>query len=305
MKKRVLILIALSVLAKVIFATPYQDISELGTSAGMIGLGNVGGFTDSATVLLEPPGGLSHAGNSLSAFYTQLFGDISYYTGAATLKATEKLTIGLGFTHENDGSVDITGESNSQAVSQSQFTPTTTQIVGGIDYALSKDLNIGTTCTLYHRNQSKLTGIGAGLGAGLKTTGSWGELILYGKNMLGGKVTYTSSINESLIHEYGVSIKTPIIRTIVNTELLAQIRNLSELGVSLKGAGLRIYPLETPQIGINLGYKEKYQIGTQIRSLFCGGISLKLDQLTVEYGYDTTDLYQQENQHYFSVSINY
>lgn len=50
------------------FGTAYQDISELGTSAGMIGLGNVGGFTHSAAVVLETPGGLSHAGNSMAAF---------------------------------------------------------------------------------------------------------------------------------------------------------------------------------------------------------------------------------------------
>jgi len=287
-------------------ATTYQDISDIGTSAGIIGLGNVSGFTESASVLLENPGGLSIAGNSGSLFYTQLFGDISYFTGAVSFKLNDRLTLGLGCIYEDDGSIDVTGENDDgEAISSSVFNAHVAQYVVGMDYGLTPDYNLGLTWTQYHRSQYTLEGNGGDLGIGFKSKFSWIDIILFGKNVLGQKVSYNNNAYETLQTEIGVSFKTTPLDILGSPQLFGQAKQLTQTGILLKGAGVRFFPTQSDIIGLNIGYKEKHRIGTTLRSLFCGGITLKLEGLMFEYGYDTTDIFQQENQHYFSLALTY
>lgn len=234
-----------------------------------------------------------------------MFGDIGYFTGAVSMKA-DALTFGAGITYENDGAVDLTSEnSNGEAISSSTFVANTAQYCIGMDYELFRDLNLGLTWTQYERNQSTLKGTGGDLGLGINTKWNGFETILFGKNILGQKVSYNNGASEGLITEFGTAMRSPQFCVLFDMEAMGQIRWLSQLGVNLKGAGLKIYPLSNKLLGLNVGYKEKFRIGSSIKSVFCGGISLKLDPITFEYGYDTTDVFQQENQHYFSIALNF
>ena len=58
-----------------IFGATYQTMSELGTSASMIGLGNIHGFEKSANVIFDNPAGLNNIkGISAGSFSTELMG---------------------------------------------------------------------------------------------------------------------------------------------------------------------------------------------------------------------------------------
>jgi hypothetical protein len=303
-KKWVILCVILGFAQGVLFATTYQDISELGTSAGMIGRGNVGGFSSAASGLLENPVGMSHADNSVSTFYTQLFGDIDYVTGALSYKVTPEITLGIGAVVELNPNNDITSTNNAnEVISNGTFTAYTSQAILGADFKLTKELNLGLTWTQYTRKQSDLEGSGGDLGLGLRYDSDWGEIILYGKNIMRQTMTYTTGASETFAPETGLSYKSDPIPELYQSEIFGQIRYLSDDTILLKGIGIRVYPLNNPYIGLTLGHKDKQQAGSAIRSLVSAGVTLSLGNLSFDYAYDTTDVYQQENQHYFSLSL--
>jgi len=306
LKKWVILCIILGSVQGVLFAATYQDISELGTSAGMIGRGNVGGFSAAACGLLENPVGMSHAGNSVSTFYTQLFGDIDYVTGAVSYKVTPEITLGLGAIVEINPNNDITSTNNAnEVVSNGTFTAYTSQAILGADFKLTKDINLGLTWTQYTRRQSDLEGSGGDLGLGLRYASNVGEFVLYGKNILGQKMTYNTGASEKFAPETGLSYKSNPIPELQQSEIFGQVRYLSDDNIIMKGIGIRVFPFENPYLGLTLGYKDKQQAGSAMRSLLSAGVSLSLGDLTFDYAYDTTDVYQQENQHYFSLSLKF
>lgn len=305
-KKWVVLCLILGSAQGVLFAATYQDISELGTSAGMIGRGNVGGFSRAACGLLENPVGMSHSGNSVSTFYTQLFGDSDYFTGAVSYQVTPEITWGLGAIVEVNPNNDITSTNNAnEVVSDGTFTAYTAQAILGADFRLAKNLNLGLTWTQYTRKQSDLEGSGGDLGLGLRYAIYWGEVLLYSKNILAQKVVYTNDATEDLMSETGLSAKTLPLADMHDAEFFGQIKFIPQLNVVLKGLGLRVYPMNNPYLGLSLGYKEKYQTGSIPRSLISAGVNLTVGALQFDYAYDTTDVYQQENQHYFSMSLQF
>ncbi len=305
-KKWVVLCLILGFAQGVLFAATYQDISELGTSAGMIGRGNVGGFSDTASGLLENPVGMSRSCNSVSAFYTQLFGDIDYVTGAVSHQVTPEITVGIGAVVEINPNNDITSTNDAnEVISEGTFIAYTSQAILGADFKLAKDLNLGITWTQYTRKQSDLEGSGGDLGLGVRYAHTSGEFLVYGKNILGKSMTYNTDTSEKFAPETGMAYKSPPIQELHNTEFFGQIRYLSDDNILLKGIGIRIYPLDNPYLGLSLGYKDKQQAGSAMRSLLSAGVSLSLGNLRFDYAYDTTDVYQQENQHYFSMSLQF
>lgn len=70
----------LFIISSTLSAATYQTMTELGTSASMIGLGNIHGFEKSANVIFDNPAGLNNInGISAGSFYTELMnGEIQF-----------------------------------------------------------------------------------------------------------------------------------------------------------------------------------------------------------------------------------
>lgn len=70
----------LFIISSTLSAATYQTMTELGTSASMIGLGNIHGFEKSANVIFDNPAGLNNInGISAGSFYTELMnGEIEF-----------------------------------------------------------------------------------------------------------------------------------------------------------------------------------------------------------------------------------
>jgi hypothetical protein len=133
----------------------------------------------------------------------------------------------------------------------------------------------------------------------------YGETILYGKNILSQKMTYNNGAFEKFEPETGLAFKSVPLSELYNAELFGQIRYLSDSTTLLKSLGISIFPLDNQFLSLTLGYKDKQQSGTNTRSLLSAGMSLNLGDISFDYAYDTTDIYQQENQHYFSLSLHF
>ncbi|MGE4169784.1 MAG: hypothetical protein AB7F28_03595 [Candidatus Margulisiibacteriota bacterium] len=283
----------------------FRDISEIGTSAAMIGIGNVSGFTKSAAVVFESPTGLAYAGNSLSTFYTTYFGgDTTYMTGAVSIKPRADITLGFGVVYEGVGGIDATATNNSnEAISVGTFAYSSAQYVAGMNYQRD-NLNIGISVTDYARTLATLTGNGFDFGVGIRYTSAVGDWQLFGRNVLGNKVLYSNGAQEGLASEWGVGYKSNSF-PLMNGDLYLQLKRSSAVARVMPGMGLKVYPLESKLVGLSLGYKEIPKTSTTTRGSVTIGLSLDLQPVIVEYCYDTTDAFQQESQHYISFSMKY
>ena len=114
------ILLILLIKSSISFAATYQTMTELGTSASMIGLGNIHGFERSSNVIFDNPAGLNNIkGISGGSFYTDLMnGEIEYrnlsfgiqtHVGAFAVGYMESAVDDIPRTAEQDGEFIQTG----------------------------------------------------------------------------------------------------------------------------------------------------------------------------------------------------
>jgi len=301
-------LIALCLCATVaIDGAVYSDnTASLGSSAGMIGMGTIEGFGHNASVLLDSPGGLSQAGSGASIFYTSLFGgDVTHLSGAISGKWRSNFTVGIGVQYEGVPNIDYTSVSGSGDVaSDSTFDYASFRYVVGACYDIDPKFSIGVSWVEYRKNMLGLIGEGGDLSVGIRRRIVGGELLLNGKNLLGRTVIYNSGAVELLDQEGSVGFKSdPLV--FLDTELFVQLKYKKSVPTIMRAAGAKIYPIESKLMAISVGYKEDGSAIVPVKGGGTVGLSLDLDPLIFEYAYDTSDVYQQEAQHFVSMVMRF
>ena len=280
------------------------EITTGGTSAEMMGIGNVQGFSQQASVILESPAGLSYAKNSFSGFYTSFNGGADYMTSAFSFNPQPELTIAIGAAYQRSSGLDVTSTNNAnEYVANSQFDVDVIQTAIGVDYRLLDTVHIGAAWTGYASNLYDIHGSGADWTIGLRCQTPIGDLIATGKNILGNHITFTDGTYETLARQWSIGYKsTP--SYFFDSEIFAQIKHIDGIDSLAKNIGIRVYPLEAQILSLSVGYKDKLVISSLKQTITAGAI-LHLGSFSIEYGYDTTDVYQDAQQHYVSFGIKY
>ena len=288
-----------------IFSTTYyNDITTVGTSAEMIGIGGVEGFSHQASVLIENPAGLGYAGNSLSGFYTTTFADTQYMAGAVSVKPFQDVVLGVAVAYQKDSNLDHTDTTSAnEAHLLGTFTMDRLQVVTGVDYCLFKAVHIGSSWVQYVSNQLEVRGYGMDMAIGVQYHGPFVGVSLSGKNIFGNSIRYNDGTQEKLSTQWGVGFKTMPL-SVMDLEVFGEIKTVSHLSAPVKNLGVRFYPLNDSNFGVSLGYREKTDV-VQSKGTMTAGVILKFHSFSFEYAYDTTDVYQNSSQHYFSVSGQY
>jgi len=284
--------------------TYFRDITSVGTSAEMMGIGNVEGFSHQASVLLENPAGLGYAENSFSGFYTSYYGGANYMTSAISYKAFPELTLGVGTAYEWSTGLDYTSENNSgEFVVEDTFGAHSAQFVGGFSYAPKENISIGGSWTKYVTKLYDISGSGSDFGVGFLYESKIGDILLSGKNLLGGKITYSDEASEKLMRQWSVGIKS-VPLPLLDSEVYAQVKRISGVADLSKSIGVRVYPLKNKSLSLSVGYKQKLGV-TELKDTMTAGVGLNLGTTSLQYGYDTTDVYQNSQQHYVSLCVKY
>lgn len=288
-----------------ISAAPYySDITAVGTSAEMLGIGGVQGFSQQASVILETPAGLSYAKNSFSGFYTSFYGGADYMTTAFSCNPRPELTLAVGAAYQRSAALDATATNNSnEYVASNQFDVDVLQATIGVDYRLLNSIHLALSWTEYASNLYNVQGSGADWSIGLRSQTPIGDFIATQKNIYGNKITFTDGSYEALPREWSIgykSLPTPFL----DSEIFAQIKHIDGIDSLIKNVGIRVYPLESKTLSLSLGYKDKVAVSSFKETIAAGAI-LHLGSLSIQYGYDTTDAYEGQQQHYVSFGIKY
>jgi hypothetical protein len=306
--KKILILMIMTLLStSPLTAATYWTGSNIGSSADMIGIGNITGFTKNASSLLDNPAGLHWAEDSASIFCTNLFqGDVTHLAGAISVKVAPKWTIGLGYQSEGSKDLDHTGlNHDDEVVEVSTFDYVRSRYVLGANYDVVPKTSIGVSWVQYQNHMDGYAnGTGGDITIGIRQDIRCGELLFSIQNVIGNSVKYDIDSLEKLAREYTIGYKSNPL-AFANSEIYLQLKALEGIDTPLKSAGIRFYPLKTNLLTISGGYKEKYVPNDSAEESITYGVSLNLNPLFFEYAYDTTDIFDQESQHYFSVGFKF
>jgi hypothetical protein len=160
----------------------------------------------------------------------------------------------------------------------------------------------------YRTNIYDIHGNGNDLAVGALYQTDYGDVILNGKNILGKKVRFNDQTSERLAEQWSLGVKSKQINLLntgfFHTELFGQLKQIQGVDEIAKSGGFRVYPFTTDVLSLSLGYNEKPIVSSLKRSI-TAGVLLSLDNVWVAYSYDTSDVYQNNQQHYFSVGFRY
>jgi hypothetical protein len=288
------------------FAAIYGDLNGMGSSAGMVSIGNIGGFGRDASVVLDNPAALEGAGTSASLFYTSLFGgDVVYLSTAVSIQPIKRVSLGIGVQMESIPNNDETAlDTNDQIVSTGQFDYGSYRFVAGGAYRVTPELSVGMAFVYYLKRLGTVEGRGGDLMAGINVKTDVGTVLVAANNIHGSRIAFNTGGEERLDHEYVLGFQSSPM-PFMSCTIYGQLKSVGSLRTPLKAAGIRTYPLDSRIFAISAGYKE---IGSAIEAHKGGatmGLSLVLDEATIEYAYDTVDIYQQESQHFLSLAIQF
>jgi hypothetical protein len=288
-----------------IYSAQFDMISDIGTSAAMIGRANIQGFTNEATVVFENPASLVtiDKDNSISLFATTIMNEV-HYNNISYSKKTPWGTFGVGYLKVAVFGIDETAEdSNENHVS-----------IGTFDYgnsilklAYQKEFILpntyfGVALNQYSHQYYSIDGSGTDFDLGLYWDNQAFDCSVVLRNLLGSDVTYNNDSKESLPREFITSALIPLGEFNIYSQLRYKWDNiLPSIAVSYRPEFLSIFQ-------ISGGYKQSIEQEAAGKATFDGltlGIALFLYDLQIHYAFEKNDHPEFDNKSYISVSMNF
>lgn len=306
MKKILLGLIGYLIFSSALWSSEALLLTDLGTSAQMIALGNIEGYSRSACAIFENPAGLYKIKKfSMAAFTTRLFSEVSF-RNVALAWATPIGTIGAGYMSADVSDIPSTYLDTSK---QQQFQ---VDHYFRYDNILAKLAYQGTPFKFFHAggslnyytsrmDQYKSAGWSIDLGGLFDFQPFQLSVIL--KNAIPlTKITYTNDADSDYKGEETQQFNTnwTLIYHWADFNFLGQYKTVSHHANPLRAYGIHYTPSFIPLISVYGGYKEYYQYIVDVANIYTVGIGLNLFALQFHYAYEKSDHYEFDNNNYFS-----
>ncbi|MGE4169210.1 MAG: hypothetical protein AB7F28_00635 [Candidatus Margulisiibacteriota bacterium] len=306
------------ILGLFLLATPavaggnYLDITDIGSSARAIRLGQVEGFSPYANSVFENPAALYRIRRfSVSAFTSKLMDEANFKNVAVSMRMPYGV-IGLGLMSVDVGDLkktqaigvesNVIGDlSGDWYISETGETFGYSSLVAKVSYSVSqtRNLHFGVSGVYYSNSIEKYTGSGFNMDAGMVLdTGAFNTSITL-KNVIAGlKVNYNNGGSETLPLQAIYAVR----YTMGDFQLHGQIKTVGS-NKMLRAASLNYRPSFVPFFQVSGGYRE-FNVITDVKSGLALGIGLEVNGINFDYAMQKSDHIQYDNNHYFSVSLN-
>lgn len=293
-------LILVTLLSVTTIADSFFMPTDLGTSARMIGLGNMEGFSDKANTIFENPAGLYRlSGGGFSAFTSTLMDEV-VYTNLAIATPTPFGTFGLGYMEVGVTEIPHTGQRNDL---NSTFFPEYFFDYKNSLFRLSwqtmlmDNLSFGASLTRYDVVFDDVVGNGMNVDIG----GIWDlyplELSLSVHNVLQDqKLDYNDGAEETLPRQWVGSVRYQL----DDIALMAQLRHLRQENAA--SYGVVFSPSFLPMLDVYGARKEFFVIDDR-KSAVTLGIGLRLFSVQFNYAYEKSEHIEFDNHNYFSIDV--
>jgi len=283
-------------------AADFRMITDLGSSARTIGIANIEGFNDSSAGVFENPAGLYRLrGASLSFFTATLIQEVNYINMSVGLP-TEYGTFGLGFMTARVSDIPFTGlDSLGRVIVLDTFLYRNEFYKLSYENLAMENLHLGASLTLASISAEPfLRGNGMNVDLGLLYKMNNTHISFVGKNVLrDSKVNYSNGAAETFPLEALLGVS----HSIGAYDLFGQLKQAGENSPILTAVAFRYDLNNQGLITFSLGFKEFLVIGKK-QNNFSVGASLDLSGIVMDYSFETSDHFQFNGNHYFSVTIN-
>lgn len=298
------ILIGLLYLCSLVHAADFAVISDLGSSARSIGMGNIKGFSMSADTLFDNPAGLTRiANNNISAFNTTLLDDVHYYS--LTLASNLKYgTIGVGLYQANITNIPETYVNQSTSLKKFEILNTFDykDSIFKLGYAFQKTdtLSIGVTGTLYDRSYYTISGSAVNVDIGIVKKFEFVDVSVVAENVI-PKTSFVYSDGSK--EDIPFNVYTTLKASVYSCEIYPQVR-LSDNQL-LYSIGMIYDPAYIPLLHFLVGYKQHLSYTYEKQETGTIGVGLNLLGMSFYYAFEKSDYTINDNNSYFSASFNF
>lgn len=304
MKKLLLTILSVITLSHSANAAKYLLLTDLGSSAKMLGIAGIEGFSDSANAVFDNPAGLNRFKNSsLSLFTTTLMGE-AIFSNAAISAQTPFGRFGVGYMEAAVTDIPHTGvipaslNFNEPFFVESVFDYKNTIIKLSYQLNLNDNFSLGISGTRYSNEFYDVSGVGYNADIGMTYENGDLQISLFGRNVLPGlKVEYDGGATEELPTQIitGVSYR--------YWDLIPYFQYKNSESSGLFSAGLTYIPSIFDNISFSIGYRES-EVGNETRSGVSLGLGLMVDGIEFHYAYEQSSHVEFNSKNYFSVQIN-
>jgi hypothetical protein len=280
--------------------TNYWMMTDLGSSAKMIGYGGVEGFGTGADTVFENPAGLYRIqNNSIGLFTTTIIGEISYFNGSMAAR-TPWGVFGFGYMHASVEDVPHTAEDNlGRFFSQYSFDYKNTIVRGSYQYSIDKKWHLGASLSQYNNTFDGVSGIGYDLDFGVVYDTALYQVAGLIRNVMSNDVDYGSDGKETLGRQYTLSGK---ITPLPQVDILGQVKYAYDQNALSLGA---IYkPTLLPFLNVSAGVKQFVTLDA-VDNTYVFGFTLDFSDVEFHYTYEKSEHVEYDNKNYFSVSAKF
>jgi hypothetical protein len=298
------IIIIMAVMAShLMFSATYQSMTDLGTSAGMIGLGNIHGFEQSSNVLFDNPAGLNFVkGISGGSFFTELMGgEIQYKNGSVGLK-THVGTFAIGYMGAMVDGIPKTAEKNGEFIQLGSFGYKNQLAKLGYAFELTQRVLVGMNLVGIHHEIDTVTGTAVNADVG-------GMLIMDRLNL--NVVLQNAMFWNDLVYSNGGKEKIPT--TVIggikysflkDVDMYVQLKTFLRERHQLTSVGISYQPLFMARwVTFRVGIKE-FLIMNDVHTSTTLGIGLDLINIGFDFAYEKSSYFEVDAKNYFSFRVN-
>ena len=301
--KNIFVIIYLFAFSLSSFGTEFLQISDLGTSAKMIALGNIEGFDCSAASVFENPAGLHRIQNiSVAYFHTSLLKNALPYNSVAVAYKGSFGTFAFGYMGVEDTNIFLTNKT-AGVVGITDTAKYANQIFKlGWQTVLWPRSYIGLNLSYFNHKiiQDELEGNGFNTDIGYFWEDKASAFSLCAKNVVPFfKIHYSNNKEEAL----PVQVVASGSKSWNDFRFFSQIK-IQSLNVGyLKAIGIEYRPYFLGMLSIAFGWKE-INIEQDIFNNFTMGMSLNLNSFGISIAYENAQYFEQDNLFFISAYFN-
>ncbi|MFH1715484.1 MAG: hypothetical protein ABH857_04780 [Elusimicrobiota bacterium] len=302
MKYKILIMILILTLTPLVFSADAFLVTEIGTSADMISIGNIYSMNGSAESIFHNPAGLSRTKKyGISAFTTKFINECVYKNFAGTMRIGNGV-LGAGYMELGIDDIPLTGESGNRFYEISKFDYNNS--LTKIGYAMpvvSKNIYGGMSLSYLHSENYNVTGNGI--------NGDLGMLFIFDPMCLSislENLLWFSNMNydNNAYEDIPVTLVTSAGYEFSDLRVLGQFKKIEKRSGLIKAFGLEYSPGFIKIVKISGGYAEYYNLNN-INHKLTFGMGVKMFGVNIAYAFEKGEFIEDMNKHYYSINFEY
>ena len=299
MKYALALLVLGGFLYQVAAAEDYVILSELGTSAEMIGIGRVNGFSKSADIIFENPAGMRSIRAVQAGFFTTRVVEANYQSFSVAFPTTIGV-VGIGYFGTGvDGIVASDVSESGRFISRSTFSISESVSKIGLQTDILGNVSFGGSVVFYSKNLVGDSVFGANFELGIQKESDIFSYSVVMRNVLPLDAVYKSGAREKM----PMHIVPAVSYKLDQLTLYGQGKCiLGKRAMILSSAGMK-YDIIPGNFSVLGGVSEILTASQTKSGRFQIGTVLNFNSLSLQYAYEKGDYDDEQNQHYISMGV--